>query len=69
MREKKNLNPKDMTLLTFPVAQSKQTISAILNCGRLKSPVKLIYPNKMIVDSTDLPAIKTLLKRNQMSWK
>ena len=58
-----------MKLLTFPVAQSKQAISMILNCGRLKSPVKLLYPNKIIVNSIDLSIIETLLKRNQMSWK
>jgi hypothetical protein len=58
-----------MTLLTFPIAQSKQAISMILNCGRLKSQVKLLYPNKIIVNSVDLSIVQTLLKRNEMSWK
>jgi hypothetical protein len=58
-----------MKLLTFPIAQSKKSISMILNSNKLKSEVKILYPNKMIVNLNDLSAIKIILKRNYLNFK
>ena len=43
-----------MKLLTFPIAQSKKSISMIVNSNKLKSEVKILYPNRIIVDLVDL---------------
>jgi hypothetical protein len=58
-----------MKLLTFPIAQSKKSISMILNSNKLKSKVKILYPNKMIVNLIDLSAIKIILKRNYLNYR
>jgi hypothetical protein len=58
-----------MKLLTFPIAQSKKSISIIVNSNKLKSEVKILYPNKIIVDLVDLLVIEKMLDRNYLNYR
>jgi hypothetical protein len=58
-----------MKLLTFPIAQSKKSISLIVNSNKLKSKVKILYPNRMIVELIDLPIIEIMLERNYLNYR
>jgi len=58
-----------MKQLVFPIAQSKKSISLIINSNNLKNPIKILYPNKMIVNIDDIDKIKKLLDRNYLNYK
>jgi hypothetical protein len=58
-----------MKLLTFPIAQSKKSISMIVNSNKLKSEVKILYPNRIIVDLVDLLVIEKMLDRNYLNYR
>jgi hypothetical protein len=58
-----------MKLLTFPISQSKKSISMIVNSNKLKSEVKILYPNKIIVDLVDLLVIEKMLDRNYLNYR
>ena len=58
-----------MKKLTFPQCASKKALQLILNSGKLKHEVKILYPNMAIINLKDLSAIKIILKRNYISCK
>jgi hypothetical protein len=58
-----------MKLITLPSCSSKKSISLIMNSNKLKFNINLIYPNKILVDDSDLSTIKKLLKQNLIPIK
>lgn len=57
-----------MKKLVFPISQAKKAITLILNSNKLKSEVKLLYPNKMFISDKDLPVATDILRRNHLNY-
>jgi hypothetical protein len=41
----------------------------IVNSNKLKSEVKILYPNRIIVDLVDLSIIEKILNRNYLNYR
>ena len=64
MRERNNLNPitpNNMMNVTLPIYSAKRAIGLILNSNTLTNQVRIIYPNRLIVNSMDVLAIERVL--------
>jgi hypothetical protein len=55
--------------VTLPRCSSKKSLQLILNCNKLKKTVKILYPNKILIDQTDLYTISEILERNYINIK
>jgi hypothetical protein len=50
-----------MINVTLPIYSAKRAIGLILNSNNLKNAVKILYPNRLIVNEVDVKAIERVL--------
>ncbi len=54
--------------ITLPQCSSKKALQLILNSNKLSYEVKILFPNKLIIDNSDLSTIDTILTRNYINY-
>ena len=57
-----------MKIIKISITDSKKGLKLILNCNKLTSEVKILFPNKIIVSTNDLLDIVTILDRNYIKF-
>ena len=50
-----------MINVTLPIYSAKRAIGLILNSNTLKNQVRIIYPNRLIIDAADRVATERVL--------
>lgn len=50
-----------MLVLTLPMYSTRRGIESILNSNNLKNSVRILYPNRVIVNEGDVKAIERVL--------
>jgi hypothetical protein len=57
-----------MKIIKISITDSKKALKLILNSNKLTSEVKILFPNKIIINTNDLLDIVTILDRNYIKF-